>query len=122
MLDDERLNLLKKEYSIYAFVYQLVWTFRELFKMKEDALKRLTEWLTLYRSKNVHTELDSFINGIELDLDAVKAAIERPYYTSLIEGCNNKIKSIKRQSYGRESFQFLRAKILQTEVWRRSST
>lgn len=35
VLDDERLILLKKEYSIYAFVYQLVWTFRDLFKMKK---------------------------------------------------------------------------------------
>ena len=87
------------------------------FKNEKNALKRLTEWLILYRSKNVHTELDSFINGIELDLDAVKATIETPYHTSLIEGCNNKIKAIKRQSYGRESFQFLRAKILHTEVW-----
>ena len=57
-------------------------------------------------------ELNSFVNLIESDIDAVKNAIIYNFSNGLTEGFNNKTKVIKRQMYGRCSFDLLRLKIL----------
>ena len=59
--------------------------------------------------------LNSFINGIERDLTAVKNAIAYEYNNGLAEGKINKLKLIKRTMYGRCQFDLLRNKILLLE-------
>ena len=56
--------------------------------------------------------LQSFVEGISKDLTAVKNRIIYPYNNGLAEGSVNKIKSIKRIMYGRNSFELLKAKVL----------
>ena len=58
------------------------------------------------------SELQSYVEGISSDLDAVKNAIQYDYNNGLAEGSVTKIKLIKRVMYGRNSFQLLRAKVL----------
>ena len=57
-------------------------------------------------------ELNSFVELLESDLDAVKNAIIYDYSNGVFEGFNNKTKVIKRQMYGRCNFDLLRLKIL----------
>ena len=79
-----------------------------LFSKKKE---QLDLWLEKAKKLNV-TELNSFINLIESDIDAVKNAIIYDYSNGLTEGFNNKTKVIKRQMYGRCKFDLLRLKIL----------
>lgn len=73
--------------------------------------EQLDTWIKTAKTLNI-IELNSFINLIESDIDAVKNAIIYDYSNGLTEGFNNKTKVIKRQMYGRCSFDLLRLKIL----------
>jgi len=57
-------------------------------------------------------ELDAFINGLKLDIDAVVNTITSDYSNGLAEGTINKIKVFKRIMYGRCSFGLLKSKCL----------
>lgn len=71
----------------------------------------LDTWLIKAKQLNV-AELNSFVELLESDLDAVKNAIIYDYSNGVTEGFNNKTKVIKRQMYGRCGFDLLRLKIL----------
>ena len=73
--------------------------------------EELEGWLNKAKKLNV-VELNSFVNLIESDIDAVKNAIIYDYSNGLTEDFNNKTKVIKRQMYGRCNFDLLRLKIL----------
>lgn len=79
-----------------------------LFSKKPDKLEL---WLEKAKQLDV-IELNSFINLIESDIEAVKNAIIYNFSNGLTEGFNNKTKVIKRQMYGRCNFDLLRLKIL----------
>ncbi|WP_053790538.1 transposase [Streptomyces sp. XY332] len=53
-----------------------------------------------------------FADSIRQDLHAVTAGLTLPYRSGIVEGHVNRIKTIKRQMYGRASFALLRARIL----------
>lgn len=63
-------------------------------------------------------EINSFVEGVRRDLDAVKNAIILPESNGLAEGSVNKLKVIKRIMYGRCSFDTLRRKTLALEFLR----
>ena len=79
-----------------------------LFSKKSDKLEL---WLEKAKQLDV-IELNSFINLIESDIEAVKNAVIYNFSNGLTEGFNNKTKVIKRQMYGRCNFDLLRLKIL----------
>ncbi|WP_371648197.1 MULTISPECIES: transposase [unclassified Streptomyces] len=54
----------------------------------------------------------AFAQGLCLDLDAVTAGLTLPWSSGIVEGHVNRIKTIKRQMYGRASFRLLRTRIL----------
>jgi transposase len=56
--------------------------------------------------------LHSLITGLRRDLDAVTAGLTLPWSSGPVEGNVNRIKTIKRQMYGRASFDLLRKRIL----------
>ncbi|UQW99300.1 ISL3 family transposase [Streptomyces sp. RerS4] len=53
-----------------------------------------------------------FADSVRQDLHAVAAGLTLPYSSGIVEGHVNRIKTIKRQVYGRASFTLLRARIL----------
>lgn len=58
------------------------------------------------------SELDGLAKGIRRDIDAVKAAIVYPWSTSPVEGRINRLKTLKRQMYGRAGYELLRSRLL----------
>jgi transposase len=56
--------------------------------------------------------LNSFVRGLERDIDAVVAAIATPWSTSPVEGQITRLKAIKRSMYGRAGFHLLRQRVL----------
>ena len=68
----------------------------------------LDNWLTTARA----SELVSFAQGLTRDLAAVRAAITEPWSTSPVEGQINRVKTMKRQMYGRAGHDLLRIRVL----------
>jgi transposase len=69
---------------------------------------RLEGWLTTAATSG----LAPFARGVRQDLPAVRAALELPWSTSPVEGQINRLKTIKRQMYGRAGFELLRQRVL----------
>lgn len=90
-------------------VYEIIKEFKDImFSKKSD---KLDIWINKTRKYNI-PEINSFLNGIERDIDAVKNGIKYDYNNGLAEGSVNKIKLIKRIMYGRCSFNLLKQKVL----------
>ncbi len=72
---------------------------------------RLTAWIHRVQADPLPA-LHSLITGLRRDLDAVVAGLTMPWSSGPVEGNVNRIKTIKRQMYGRASFPLLRKRIL----------
>jgi transposase len=53
-----------------------------------------------------------FADGLRRDLPAVLAGLHSPYSNGRTEGFVNKLKTVKRQMYGRAGFTLLRHRLL----------
>lgn len=92
-----------------GIIYKTVRSFKEIMFSKKE--NKLDNWIIETKKLNIQ-EFNSFINGIERDIDAVKNGIKYDYNNGLAEGSVNKIKVIKRIMYGRCSFALLKQKVL----------
>ena len=72
---------------------------------------RLSEWSQAARACDL-LHLHAFTRGLDLDAQAVIAAVTMPFHNGRTEGVNTKTKMIKRQMYGRARFTLLRHRIL----------
>ncbi|EIV92892.1 transposase family protein [Frankia sp. QA3] len=89
----------------------LVRSFAALLTPADDNAERLTVWIAEARAEDL-PHLHAFTRGLELDRDAVNAALTCDYHNGGTEGVNTKTKLIKRQMYGRAGFPLLRHRIL----------
>jgi transposase len=71
----------------------------------------LNDWLKRALESGVD-ELVSFAQGIQQTYAEVAAALELPWSSGQVEGQINRLKTIKRQMYGRAGFALLRAMVL----------
>jgi transposase len=58
------------------------------------------------------TPLRNFARGLSSDLKAIRAAMTLPWSNGPTEGHINRLKTVKRQMYGRAGFELLRARVL----------
>ena len=79
--------------------------------MREHKSDQLRDWMEDALSRQIK-ELKSFVAGIERDYDAVKAALSSSWSQGITEGKVNKLKTLKRQMYGRAGFALLRQRLL----------
>jgi transposase len=89
----------------------LIRSFAQMLAPAGDNQDRLQRWITRAREADL-PHLHSFTRGLDLDSQAVTAALTLPYHNGRTEGVNNKTKLIKRQMYGRAGFALLRHRIL----------
>lgn len=68
-------------------------------------------WLGEARRCGVRA-VETFAEGLEQDGDAVRAALTTPWSNAQAEGQITKLKLLKRQMYGRASFDLLRHRAL----------
>ena len=101
-----------RKYPIFQKVHSAIWDFKNLFKTGNS--EGLSTWINQVKKLGLR-EMNSFIQGIERDIEAVKNAIIYEYNSGLAEGSVNKIKVIKRIMYGRCSFETLKRKVLLLE-------
>lgn len=85
--------------------------FKNIFK---DSRKSLQHWIDEAKVMNI-VKINSFITGLERDRNSVENSFKNIYNNCLLEGMVNKVKGIKRTSYGRCKFDLLRIKILNSQ-------
>lgn len=98
-----------EEFNEAKIIYEIIKGFKDIMFSKH--VEKLDEWIQNTKQHKI-PEINSFINGIERDLEAVKNGIKYDYNNGLAEGSVNKIKVIKRIMYGRCSFDLLKQKVL----------
>jgi transposase len=62
----------------------------------------------------LQSPLAGFARHLRRDRDAVAAALQLPWSNGMVEGQVHRLKLIKRQMYGRASFDLLRLRVLQS--------
>ncbi|WCK52515.1 transposase [Aneurinibacillus sp. Ricciae_BoGa-3] len=88
---------------------ELVGSFRDLFrKRKTDGL---CQWIKKYADYD-SSYIQSFINGLKQDENAISLSIQEPWSNGVVEGHINRLKMIKRMMYGRAGFQVLKNRVL----------
>jgi transposase len=73
--------------------------------------ERLPQWIEAVHADDLPS-LQTFANGLERDLAAVTAGLTLPWSSGLVEGHGNRIKTLKRQMYGRAGFALPRKRVL----------
>lgn len=89
--------------------YQLVQDFRTIVTQRQGAF--LGRWLKEAQESGI-PELRSLVAGIYRDYDAVYGSLETSYSNGQTEAQVHRLKLIKRQAYGRASFEQLRLRVL----------
>ncbi len=107
--DDRRLfALVRTTTPELAEAAELAVAFARMVRDKDGGGGRLDGWLDAATASG----LASFARGLRQDLAAVRAALVLPWSTSPVEGQINRLKTIKRQMYGRAGFDLLRRRVL----------
>jgi transposase len=83
--------------------------FRDAIQSKDAS--RMCRWIRDASESGI-APLVRFAYGLRRDIQAVMAAVETRWSSGQVEGQINRLKSIKRQMYGRASFALLRARVL----------
>jgi transposase len=79
--------------------------------VRARAYIELEAWLAEAAKSHI-AELVSFARGLRRDYAAVVAALRSPYSQGQTEGHVNRLKLLKRQTYGRANFDLLRRRVL----------
>jgi transposase len=88
---------------------RLALSFREA--LKADESTQLRQWIHHAKCSEFGPVV-RFAYGLQKDIAAVAAAVDTPWSTGQVEGQINRLKTIKRQMYGRAGFELLRARVL----------
>jgi len=94
--------------------YGLVQDFASLVRERErwaQDTTALTSWVRVATDAGI-PELRSFAAGLLRDWAAVQAALSSPWSNGQTEGQVNRLKMLKRQMFGRASFDLLRKRVL----------
>lgn len=111
LLSEEREELIKVVNSSTTLrsIYELVQDFLKLFAQQTS--EGYDEWLDRMENCGVK-KLQNFAVSLRQDYEAVKAAFEFDWSNGQVEGQVNRLKTIKRQMYGRANLDLLRARVL----------
>jgi len=98
-----------RKYPAVFDIIECVRDFRNIFI--EKSAESLKQFIEKYSTSGIKS-IKSFASGLLIDYDAVKNSVASNLSNGFVEGCNNKIKLIKRTMYGRAKIDLLRVKVL----------
>ena len=81
----------------------------------------LAEWIAAARDSGLKP-MTRYANALAGDLDAVKAGLDSPHSSGVVEGRVNDVKYLKRQMFGAAKIPLLRKRVLLVAAARRAST
>jgi len=103
------LGQLKERCPAAATAYPLVQSFVQMVRTRTPSA--FVPWVDAVAQCDLPA-LKSFAEGLQQDEAAIRAALTLPWSNGPLEGFVNKIKTIKRQMYGRARFPMLRQRVL----------
>lgn len=109
IINPDQYKKVIETYPMMGNLYAAIKEFYEIIYSKHS--DQLEQWLNKLEKFDI-PELQTYVNGVKKDIEAVKNGIAFAYNNGLAEGSVNKIKVIKRIMYGRNSFELLKAKVL----------
>ena len=92
-----------------AHTYELIATFTTMLRERQG--EQLDSWLKLVEERGV-SELQGFAQSLKKDYAAVYAGLTQVWSQGQVEGQVHRLKLLKRQAYGRASFETLRKRVL----------
>ena len=107
--DQQLLDALCQTNVAIATAHHLTQTFQRL--VRERCAAELDAWIATTHQANI-PELKRFAEGLAQDYQAVKAAMSLPWSNGPVEGQVNKLKTVKRQMYGRGNLDLLRQRLV----------
>jgi len=96
--------------STVALALTLAQDFGQLLRKREGKL-RLEQWQVAVRASGI-AELIEFVDGLTDDAEAIANGCSESWNNGMVEGFINKVKSIKRSSYGQTGFPLLQRRVL----------
>jgi len=93
-----------------ALAFQLAQDFGRLLR-KREGQARLEQWKAAVRASGI-AELIAFVDGLDDDAEAVANGCSLTWSNGMVEGFINKVKWIKRSSYGQAGFALLQRRVL----------
>ena len=93
--------------------YALKYAFSKVLRFKDHAniSWALSAWIDLVKSADL-PEMNSLVKSFTYWYEEIRNALIYPYSNGFTEGCNNKIKVLKRVSFGLRNFERFRNRIL----------
>ncbi len=104
------LEQLVQSDSTIAVVFTLAQDFGRLLRKLEGQV-RLEQWKAAVRASGI-AELIAFVDGLADDAEAVANGCSMTWSNGMVEGFVNKVKWIKRSSYGQAGFPLLQRRVL----------
>ena len=108
-LTPEDLAYIADNFQVYGEIKSIIQEFRQAYKKKD--IGAVKSWCDKYQDCQF-PPICSFINGINMDTEAFYNSLKYEYNNGLLEGCVNKLKTVKRSMYGRANYFLIRAKML----------
>jgi transposase len=102
-------HLVQSEETI-AVVFTLAQDFGCLLR-KHEGQERLEQWKAAVRASGI-AELIAFVDGLADDAEAITNGCSMTWSNGMVEGFVNKVKWIKRSSYGQAGFPLLQRRVL----------
>jgi transposase len=102
------VDALKKACPGYAVMRSLVMSFRTI--LRTGKIKTLHAWMKKADAYGLY-RMQRFVRRLKQDQSAVEAAVES-WSNGPVEGHINRLKTLKRQMYGRAGFELLRARVV----------
>lgn len=96
--------------STIAVVFALAQDFGHLLR-KHEGQVRLEQWKAAVQATGI-AELIAFVDGLADDAEAVANGCSLTWSNGMVEGFINKVKWIKRSSYGQAGFPLLQRRVL----------
>jgi transposase len=106
---EEIVDTLKQQCPDFAVMRKLVLGFRNVLRLGE--LARLHSWIEQAQNSGIHA-MTRFVRTLRQDLSAIEAAVTYRWSNGPVEGHINRLKTLKRQMYGRAGVELLRARML----------
>ena len=93
--------------------YALKYAFSKVLRFKDhtNISWALSAWIDLVKSADL-PEMNSLVKSFTYWYEEIRSALIYPYSNGFTEGCNNKIKVLKRVSFGLRNFERFRNRIL----------
>ena len=93
----------------FATMRHLILSFRSI--LRHGTVSSLRRWIEEAKAAGI-AAISRFVRQLKRDQEAVENAVEHRWSNGPVEGHINRLKTVKRQMYGKAGFELLRSRIL----------